>query len=91
MKRWIVMVGLLMAAGSALASSSTVRFGNNLVTVGDAEGRVYQVAGKPTRSAPVETIYGGSNGYRLDYDNGPKTVQIFIINGRVARIEEVDY
>jgi hypothetical protein len=89
MKRWIVMAGLLMAASAALAST-TVRFGNHLVTVGDAEGKVYQVAGKPTRSEPVETVYGGSNGYRLDYDNGPKTIQIFIRNGRVARIEEVD-
>jgi hypothetical protein len=88
MKRWIVLVaGLLLAFG--VAASDSVRFGSHVVTVGDSEGKVLQVAGEPDRRVALETKFGGAAGYRLDYERGRKTVQIYIEGGRVTAISEM--
>jgi len=88
MKRWIVlMAGLLLA--TSVAASDSVRFGSRVVTVGDSESKVLQVAGEPTRRVKLESEYGGAEGYRLDYDQGRKTVQIIIAGGRVVAINEM--
>ncbi|MBB3228050.1 hypothetical protein FHW69_002685 [Luteibacter sp. Sphag1AF] len=78
-----------MFAGHASAAS-TVRFGQQVLSVGDTEGKVYQVAGQPTRTRPIESDHGGYQGDRLDYDTGAKTVQVFVRDGRVTRIEEIN-
>ncbi|WP_132144964.1 DUF2845 domain-containing protein [Luteibacter rhizovicinus] len=79
----------LCVAGVAFAGS-TVRIGSSVLSVGDSEGKVYQVAGKPSRTRPIEAAAGGYEGDRLDYDVDHKTVQIFIRNGRVDKIVEID-
>lgn len=88
MKRWIVLAAGLLFALAANAADS-VRFGSKLVTLGDTEGRVYQVAGQPTRTVQLQTKFGGAAGYRLDYVSDRKTVQITISGGRVVSIEEL--
>ena len=88
MKRWTVLAAGLLLAMAAHAADS-VRFGSKLVTLGDSEGKVYQVAGQPTRIVQLQTEYGGAAGYRLDYVTDRKTVQITIHGGRVVSIEEV--
>lgn len=88
MKRWTVLLAAMLMAFAAYAADS-VRFGSRVVTVGDSESSVYQVAGEPQRRVPLENKYGAAIGYRLDYANGRSTVQIYIHDGRVTRIEEV--
>jgi hypothetical protein len=70
-------------------AGDTVRIGSKVLAVGDSEGKVYQVAGKPVRRERVETVYGASNGYRFDYEQTGKTIQIYVYNGRVSHIEEI--
>lgn len=88
MKRWMMLLAAMMLAFAVHAEDS-VRFGSKVVTVGDSEAKVYQVAGQPTLRVRLETKYGGADGYRLDYVTGRKTVQIYIDGGRVSNIEEI--
>jgi hypothetical protein len=88
MKRWIALTAGLMLAFAA-AASDTVRFGSRLVALGDAEAKVIEVAGQPDVREPVQNEYGANVGYRLDYVQGNGTVQIYVKDGRVVRIEEV--
>ena len=85
-----MVVALLLAFGVMGAQASdTVRIGSKVLAVGDSEGKVYQVAGKPVRRERVENVYGASNGYRFDYEQTGKTIQIYVYNGRVSHIEEI--
>jgi hypothetical protein len=88
MKRWLFLVAGLMLAFAVQASDS-VRFGSRVVTVGDSESKVLQVAGEPTRRVQLQNKFGAASGYRLDYDQGRKTVQIFISQGQVVAIAEL--
>lgn len=64
MKRMIV--GLLLAVIAIPAvASDTWRVNSQVVSTGDSEGRLRQVAGKPDRETPIETSRGGLKGYRL--------------------------
>lgn len=88
MKRWMMVLAGLLFAGVVMATDS-VRFGSRVVTVGDSESKVLQVAGEPARRVTLENKYGATTGYRLDYANGRSTVQIYIRDGRVVDIEEI--
>ncbi|QWT18363.1 hypothetical protein KPL74_11460 [Bacillus sp. NP157] len=89
MKR--VIVGLLLAAVAIPAiASDTWRVNSQVVSTGDSEGRLRQVAGKPDRETPVETSRGGLRGYRLEYFKDGKSVQVEVIDGRVTSITQLD-
>ncbi|MDE2315244.1 MAG: DUF2845 domain-containing protein [Xanthomonadaceae bacterium] len=88
MKRWIVLVAGLLLASQALAADS-VRFGSKVITTGDSEEKVIQIAGKPVSKVEVQNVYGALRGYRLDYVQGRKTVQIYIAHGQVVYIKEI--
>jgi len=89
MKR--VIVGLFLAALAVPAmASDTWRVNSQVVSTGDSEGRLRQVAGKPDRETPIETSKGGLQGYRLEYFQGGKSVQVEIVNGRVVSITQID-
>jgi len=77
-----------LAAGSAAAD--TYRFGSQVISTGDSEGRLRQVAGKPDRETPIESRRGGLEGYRLEYYRRGKSVQIEVIDGKVAKISQID-
>jgi hypothetical protein len=89
MKR-IVTTLVLAALSIGVAAADTYRFGSQVITTGDSEGRLRQVAGKPDRETPIETSRGGLEGYRLEYFQGRKSVQIEIVNGRVRSITQID-
>lgn len=88
MKRWIVLAAGLLLAFQALAAD-TVRFGSKVITLGDSEEKVVQIAGEPVRKVEVQNVYGALRGYRLDYVQGRKTVQIYIAHGQVVHIKEL--
>jgi hypothetical protein len=88
MKRWLFLIAGL-ALAFAVHASDSVRFGNSVLTVGDSEGKVLKVAGEPARRVKLETEYGGAVGYRLDYEDGRKTIQIIVANGQVVAINEM--
>ena len=56
---------------------------------GDPEDKVIEVAGEPVRKVEVQNVYGALRGYRFDYVQGRKTVQIYIAHGQVVHIEEI--
>lgn len=89
MKRFLASLILAMLAANA-AAADTYRFGSQVVTTGDSEGRLRQVAGKPDRETPIESRHGGLEGYRLEYYRRGKSIQIEVINGRVASINQID-
>lgn len=89
MKRMIV--GLLLAVIAIPAvASDTWRVNSQVVSTGDSEGRLRQVAGKPDRETPIETSRGGLKGYRLEYFQQGKSVQVEIVDGRVTSITQID-
>jgi hypothetical protein len=89
MKRMIV--GLLLAAVAVPAmASETWRINSQVVSTGDSEGRLRQVAGKPDRETPIETSRGGLKGYRLEYFQPNKSVQVEVVDGRVTSITQID-
>ena len=102
MKRWIVLAAGLLLACQALAQvavrggsdtmqcgSDTARFGSRVITTGDSEEKVIQIAGQPANRTEMQNIYGALRGYRLDYVQGRKTVQIYITHGQVACIKDI--
>jgi len=88
MKRWLFLLAGLMLAFAVQASDS-VRFGSRVITVGDSESKVIEVAGEPERRVELQNKFGAAIGYRLDYEQGRKTVQIYISQGQVTAINEV--
>lgn len=88
MKRLMLALVLLMVTSAVMASDS-IRFGSRVITLGDTEGMVLKVAGKPDSREPIENQYGALVGYRLEYDLENKTVLITIKQGRVTDIQEV--
>lgn len=102
MKRWIVLVAGLLLAFQALAQSTvrigsdtvrcgsdTARFGTKVIATGDSEEKVIQIAGQPASRTEMQNIYGALRGFRLDYVQGRKTVQIYIANGQVICIKDI--
>jgi hypothetical protein len=89
MKRVIFGLLVAVAATSAMASE-TWRVNSQVVSTGDSEARVRQVAGKPDRETPIETSRGGLRGYRLEYFQQGKSVQVEIVDGRVTNITQID-
>ncbi|MGF6492972.1 hypothetical protein ABIE56_001129 [Luteibacter sp. 621] len=89
MKR--VIVGLFLAALAVPAiASDTWRVNSQVVSTGDSEGRLRQVAGKPDRETPIETSRGGLQGYRLEYFQGGKSVQVEVVGGKVVSITQIE-
>lgn len=86
--RKILAVGLLMLAPLS-AWGQTISFGSKVLSVGDPIGRVYEVAGKPSRTVELENKFGANLGERLEYFLGNKTVQITVRNGQVTNIVEI--
>lgn len=89
MKRAVVVLILASLAATATAAE-TYRFGSQVISTGDSEGRLRQVAGKPDRETPIESRRGGLEGYRLEYYRRGKSVQIEVVNGKVATITQID-
>ncbi|URL58893.1 DUF2845 domain-containing protein [Luteibacter flocculans] len=89
MRRTAAFLFLTCLAASA-AAADTYRFGSRVISTGDSEGRLREVAGKPDRETPIETDRGGLAGYRLEYYRGGKSVLIEVIGGKVARITQID-
>jgi hypothetical protein len=89
MKRAVAAL-LLTALAATAAAADTYRFGSQVVSTGDSEGRLRQVAGKPDRETPIETRRGGLEGYRLEYYRRGKSIQFEVINGKVSSIAQLD-
>jgi len=71
-------------AQSEVSCSSSERFGNVLVRVGDSERRVIEA--EPDRTVRLETEQGGAAGYRHDFYKYGRTVQVYVSAGVVTRI-----
>jgi len=69
---------------SSVSCSSSERFGNVLVRVGDSERRVIEA--KPDRTVRLETSEGGAAGYRHDFYKYGRTVQVYVQAGIVTRV-----
>lgn len=85
----ILFVLLIATAGLAFGQaevrcSSSERFGNILIRVGDSERRVIEQ--KPDREVRLETTAGGAAGYRFDFYKRGRTVQVYTSAGVVTRI-----
>ena len=89
MKR-IVAAIFATALSCGVAAADTFRVGSQVVTTGDSEGRLRQIAGKPDRETPIESRGGGLQGYRLEYFQKGKSVQVEVVNGRVRSITQID-
>lgn len=87
MRKMILGLALLLAAGAALADTYNV--GNRLIADGDGAGKVMELLGKPDLVTPVQNKFGAQIGEKWTYFRGGKTV-VFTINpdGRVVAIVE---
>ena len=89
MKRTVAAI-FATALSCGAAAADTFRVGSQVVSTGDSEGRLREVAGKPDRETPIEARGGGLQGYRLEYFQKGKSVQVEIVNGRVRSITQID-
>lgn len=83
-----LLLSLLLLTGAATAAQNTVSFGSRLISTGDSQGKVRQVAGEPDSVTVLQTRYGGAAGERWDYYERNKTITVWIQGGRVVGIEE---
>lgn len=88
MRTIIFALVLALAASQAPAQSvrcsSSERFGGTVIKVGDSERRVIEQ--DPDREVRLETREGGTAGYRFDFYEYGKTVQIYTSGGVVTRV-----
>ncbi|MDT8408417.1 MAG: hypothetical protein RQ741_02340 [Wenzhouxiangellaceae bacterium] len=87
----LALVSTTTADAQSVSCSSSERFGNVLVRVGDSERRVIEAG--PDRTVRLETAQGGAAGYRFDFYKTGRTVQVYAQAGivtRVCRIRELD-
>ncbi|SEW01192.1 hypothetical protein [Luteibacter sp. 329MFSha] len=89
MKRTIAILIFALLAVDA-AAADTYRFGSQVISTGDSEGRLRQVAGKPDRETPIESRHGGLEGYRLEYYQRGKSIQFEVVDGRVRSITQIE-
>jgi hypothetical protein len=84
--RSMILILALVFAASAWGSCglSSARIGGNLVKVGDSDKRVVQA--RPDREVQLENSRGGAAGFRMDFYQRDKTIQIYVQGGRVVRI-----
>lgn len=87
--RAIVLAVAMAVASTAAIAGDTIRFGGQVVSVGDAVGKVIQSAGNPDRTVPLQNKYGASIGERFEYYRDGKTIQITVQGGRVTKIDEI--
>jgi hypothetical protein len=72
------------ADAQSVSCSSSERFGNVLVRVGDSERRVIEA--EPDRTVQLQTEEGGAAGYRYDFYKYGRTVQVYVSAGIVTRV-----
>jgi len=84
-----ILATVLLAALSFAAFAQSVAFGNKIIRVGDPVGRVFEVAGQPSRTVPLENKFGANEGERMEYFLGNKTVLITVRDGKVTQVQEV--
>ncbi|MFW6024075.1 MAG: hypothetical protein ACOC8P_00470 [Dichotomicrobium sp.] len=80
-------IGLFAAINTATASWLTLRLariGGKLIKVGDSERKVVQA--DPDREVQLETSRGGAAGFRFDFYEHQKTVQVYVQGGKIVRI-----
>jgi hypothetical protein len=83
----MILIMTLLFAGQALAGDCdyrTVRIDGQLIAVGDSPREAHQLG--PDREVQLENRYGGAAGYRLDFYERGKTVEIHINRGEVRLI-----
>lgn len=87
MRKLILMLVLLVSSpgwGQAIDCYSSERFGTQLVKTGDSERAVLEL--EPDREVRLETIFGGTAGWRYDFYKRDRTIQIYVRSGVVVRI-----
>lgn len=87
--RKIAFACLLFLASLPAVAAETIAFGNRVLAVGDATGKVIEVAGKPDRVVQEESKFGGATGERWEYYRDGKTIVITLRSSKVTRIEEL--
>jgi hypothetical protein len=86
--RRLLLIPLLAVSLNAFAGS-TLRVGQQVLSVGDTAAHTIDLLGKPAYKEPVQNQYGAFQGERWQYtrDNG-HVVEVTIIAGKVADIED---
>jgi hypothetical protein len=79
----------LLAFSVCAYAGSTLRVGNQVLTVGDTATHAIELLGTPTYKEPVESTYGGFAGERWQFkrDDG-HIIVVTIIGGKVNSIED---
>lgn len=91
MKKAIVLILALLIAAPAVADA--IRIKGKVISEGDSVGEVRKRLGKPDNIVQLENRFGGAVGQRYEYYIGgynPKTVLIYISQGRVQHAEIVN-
>ncbi|HMB57884.1 MAG TPA: DUF2845 domain-containing protein [Arenimonas sp.] len=86
MRKLVFATAVLLTSFAAQAADS-VQFGQRVITVGDRIGKVYEVAGEPTRIVPLEKKPGAAAGQRFEYVRDGKTISLTLSGGVVVRID----
>jgi hypothetical protein len=86
---FLIVFGLFCALPRCASAADTVTLDDRRVlTIGAADGEVFEVAGRPDRIVTLYTPQGGATGERWDYYRTGKTISFYITGGRVWRIDE---
>lgn len=85
--RYMILILTLVFSASALGSNChyrSVRVDRQMIAVGDAPRKAHEAG--PDREVQLENRYGAAAGYRLDFYERGKTVEIHVRGGEVVRI-----
>jgi len=84
-----LIIAIILLLTTSIATAETIRIGSRIITTGMSTADVIDRAGQPSRTIPLENVYGAGVGERWEYYQGRKQYNIWLQSGRVVRVEEL--
>ena len=85
--RYIAAVMLLSA--SLAFASETARIDGKIVSTGMSSAEVRERAGEPQSKEDIQNKFGAVVGQRWEYMEGRRTINLYMQQGKLVRIEEI--
>jgi hypothetical protein len=85
----LALATLLFMLSLPLLASDTARINGTIVTTGMSAAEVRKRVGEPPHSEEIQNKFGAVIGHRWEYMDGRRTINLYLQQGKLVRIEEL--
>lgn len=85
----LLLASIMLFFSAAAAASDTARIGGRIVTTGMSSAEVRQRVGEPPNIEDIQNKFGAVIGQRWEYVDGRRTINLYMQQGKLVRIEEI--